>query len=89
MAPIGQHLIERRARQHAALRARMALADRVVIGVEEIAVRRVEDAVAPHLRREHESLEEPRGMRQMPFRGTGIGHRLDRRILRRKRRNEA
>src|SRR4051794_10020454 len=61
---ICEHGVESRPRQHAPLASGMPLADRVVIGVEKNAIRSIEGTIPPVVRREHERLEEPRGMRE-------------------------
>src|SRR5829696_4706674 len=66
----------------------MALADGVVVRVEEIAISRVEDPVLRHMRLQYEGLEEPGGMREMPLRRARIGHGLDGAVLGRQRRYE-
>ncbi|MCY1362233.1 hypothetical protein D9M69_489380 [compost metagenome] len=73
---VGQHLVQRRARQQSALRARMARADCFVIGVEQVAVVRVHRLIVGDARGQHEFLEEPGGVRQVPFRRAGVVHRL-------------
>jgi hypothetical protein len=51
-------------------------ADRLVVGIEQIQPRFI--ARSPtRVAGQHELLEEPAGVRQMPFAGAGIGHRLD------------
>src|SRR5438046_1893799 len=65
----------------AKLGSRMARADRLVIGVEKIGKGRVERTVAGVERAEDEGLEKPAGVRQMPLRRAGVGHRLDRLVL--------
>ncbi len=81
MVAIGGDGIDGRSRQKAALRARMARPDRFVIGVEQIGEGGVEFAVSRVEGTEQEGLEEPAGVRQMPFRRADIRHRLDRLIL--------
>lgn len=51
-------------------------ADRVVIGVEQHPILRVEHRVGRMELRQQEGLEEPGGVRKVPFDGTAIGHRL-------------
>ncbi len=83
---------DRRAREQPALRSRVPRPDRFVVGVEEVRVRRIERRVAAALAfgvgREQEGLEEPRGVRPMPFRRTHIRHRLDHLVLVGERRGE-
>src|SRR5207253_6468854 len=68
----------RRPREHPAARARVTLADRFVIRVEEEPVARVERRHAA--RREDERLEEPRRVRAVPLRRARARHRLKRLI---------
>ena len=81
MVAISADDIDRRARQHAALGSRMARADRLVIGIEQIGEGRVEHPVVRVEPSEDKCLEEPCRVRQMPFRRAGVGHRLDRLVL--------
>ncbi len=76
MGAKGQNLFERRPGEQAALRARVAWPNGVVIRVEEIAEGRIEHAVTRQMRREDELLEKPGGVRQMPFGRAGVGHGL-------------
>ncbi len=48
----------------------------LVIGVEEKGEAAVEGAVVPQVRRKDESLEEPGGVRHVPFDRAGVGHGL-------------
>src|SRR5690606_18405794 len=83
LAP-AQDLLQRWTRQQPPPRARMALA-----GADVVAVEQHVPAVG-HGRRilQHEAGEEPGGVGQVPFGRTGLGHRLDLRILRAERRGE-
>ena len=83
MITVGGDRIGGRARQQAALRARMTRPDGFVIRVEEIREGRVEAAVVRREGCEQEGLEEPARMCQMPFCRADIRHRLDRLVLRR------
>jgi hypothetical protein len=78
---VGQHLVERRTRKHPALGTRMLVAHRVVVRIEKHAVGGVVQPVVGNRGREDERFEEPGGVPQVPFRRTGIGHRLDGAIL--------
>ena len=60
-----------------------------IIGIEQKGVVGVEGLVALAVLAEQELLEEPGGMRAMPFRRTGIGHRLHDLILRAQQRGAA
>jgi hypothetical protein len=51
--------------------------DRLVVRVEEVRERGIERCVALDVRREEERLEEPGGVRPMPFRRAHVGHGLD------------
>ena len=67
MAAIGDDVVQPGTRDQSALRARMLVADRVVIRIEQHAKRRMEWPVPGNVRHQHEGLEEPAGVRQMPF----------------------
>ena len=83
VAPIGQDFPDPGPGDHAALRPRMPRTDRLVVGIEKIFIGRVEHPVVPRMRPQHEGLEEPRRVGQVPFGRTGVRHRLDRLVLRR------
>src|SRR5699024_2291704 len=76
-------------RDQAALRARVLLANAVVVGVEKVAPGRVDGAPVRVVRLEHEGLEKPGGMGTVPFDRAGAGHRLKRLIFWRQRRGKA
>src|SRR5262247_3362463 len=84
VAAVVEDAIERRSREHAALGARVLVADALVVGIEEDAEGRVEGRVAGYAL-EHERLEEPRGVREVPLHRAGVGHRLEGAVLRRER----
>ena len=86
--PIADHLLQRGPRKHAALGARVACADRVVVRVEEHAEGGIEHPVAAHAGLEDERLEEPGGVREVPFDRARIRHGLQCAILGRKRTRE-
>jgi hypothetical protein len=77
---IGVHAIEARVREHAPARPLDARADRLVVAVEQELERRIKRLAA-----EHERLEEPGGVCEVPLRGARVGHRLDDGIFRRQR----
>jgi hypothetical protein len=79
--PVNEHLADGWPRQQAALRARVHLACCVVIGIEQVVILLVVDAVPGKMRLEHELLEEPRHVGKMPARGAHIRHRLYNEIL--------
>src|SRR5258706_4037629 len=83
---IREYFFEIRARQQPPFRTRVAIADTVVVGIEQETVLGRESAVVRFVRNEDESLEEPGRMCEMPLHRARVGHRLDRAILRRKRR---
>ena len=56
--------------------AQRPIAHGVVIRIEKIAERRMKGPIAIHVLRQHESLEEPCRVRQVPLGGTGIRHGL-------------
>src|SRR3954452_15738915 len=80
-AAVAQHLSDRRPRQQTAPRSWKLLTDSVVVGIKQILVAAVGGARFPLLS-ENESLEEPRRVRQVPSRRTGVGHRLNAAIFR-------
>ena len=89
MSPEGGDVFAIRPREQPASRARLAWAGRDIVGVEEISEAFVEHAIARETRRQQELLQEPGRMRAMPFRRTGIGHRLHDLILRAQQRGAA
>jgi hypothetical protein len=78
---VSSDLADPRPRQQPALRPRMARADLLVVGVEQVAERGVERAVAGNMFLEQERLEEPGGVREVPLGRAHIGHRLDGLVL--------
>lgn len=81
MGAVGVDFGDGWAAQQAPARAEYAVADGVVVGVEEKAEPVVEDPIAGGVRSEDESLEEPGGMGEVPFHGAGIGHGLQEIVL--------
>ena len=77
---VAHHLVDGRSRQKAARRAIPARADGLVVRVEQVVIARVERLVAG-ARRQHEGLEEPGRVRQVPFDRATVGHRLRDEIL--------
>src|ERR1017187_961214 len=77
VAAIFPDIRESWARHKAAHVARSAVADGIVIGIEKIAVLRIEFAVARFELRENKSLEEPRRVAELPFYGTAFYAGLD------------
>src|SRR5690242_6297125 len=61
MGAIALDLGDARTRDQSSLRPRMAGAYRLVIGIEEIAIGRIEGAITGKPRRQQEGLEEPAG----------------------------
>ena len=86
MRAIGRGLGDARARDQTALRAGMTRACRHIVGIEQIGEALVEGTVRRHERTQQKLLEEPGDMRAVPFRRTGVGHRLHHLILGGKRR---
>ena len=76
MAAVGVDLAYRRPRQQPAFGTWVALADGLVIRVEEVVETRVEFAVAGVERFEQKGLEEPGSVGQMPLGRADVGHRL-------------
>src|SRR3546814_2621927 len=72
----------------AAFGPRLPLAERPVIGIEQVVELRIEHRVARQIRFQQEGLEEPGDMGAVPFRRAGIGHRLDLLVLGAQRRSE-
>ena len=77
---IGQHFGKGWPGQQSALRARMHRPDRLIIGVEEEQPVLVEEPVAG-IAGEHELLEEPGGVGEMPLGRAGLRHRLRHAVL--------
>ena len=74
--PILEHLGSRGPREHASKRAGMSFTGGVVVRVEQVPEGRMEGAVRRLEGREHEGLEEPGRVGEMPFERAGVGHRL-------------
>src|SRR5262245_27199111 len=55
----------------------MPLASSDVIGVKQVSIGRIWGSIAPDGRGQHEGLEKPTGMGQVPFGGTHIWHGLN------------
>ena len=72
-----EHLVDAGARQHPAREAPDPLAFGFVIGIEQERPAFVVKTVAGHMIAQQEGLPEPRRVRQMPFGGRGVFHRLD------------
>ena len=86
MAAIGGDLVGARAGQMAALVAGVPRAGADIVGIEQKGVVGMERLVARTMLAEQELLEEPGGVRAVPFRRARIRHRLDQLVLRRQRR---
>ena len=78
----GQDLSDGWAAEHAALGPWMAISDGFVIGVELIVPDRITARIVLQVFLQQKSIEEPGGVRQVPFRGAGVGHALKHKILR-------
>jgi hypothetical protein len=76
------HLVEGRAREETAPGTGVLGTHRVVIGVEQEAVVGVEGAAPGPGPLEHEGLEEPGGVGQVPLHRARVGHGLERAVLR-------
>jgi hypothetical protein len=72
---VSPHFIHRRARQQTTARSRILLTDGVVVRVEQVRIRVVEGWLAEPA--QNERLEEPGGVRQVPFRRADVGHGLN------------
>ncbi len=88
LRPVALHLVERGPQDQPAARARVLLAHALVVAVEEHPEALVERHEARFVPFEHEGLEEPGDMRQMPLGRTGIRHRLHLAVLGRERGGE-
>ena len=84
----GAHLVHRRARQQAAPGARIALADAVVVRVEQHPKGWMKGLEARLHGFQDEGFEKPRGVRQVPLDGAGVGHRLGAAVFVRQRRGQ-
>ncbi len=80
--PIGVHFIQRSAATRCAASSVRAVANCVVIGIKEIAKGGMIRSKILYVLRQNEGFKEPRCMRQVPLRGTGVRHRLQVRDLR-------
>jgi len=85
---IAFHRFQRRPRDEAALRPRMLLADALVVAVEEHAKAGIEGTEPALVAFEHEGLEEPRDMCEVPLGGARVGHRLHLAVFGRQRGDE-
>src|ERR1019366_206670 len=88
VAPVSYHLGGGRPRYQASLGSGMARPERVVIGIEQKRIAAVNGLIACIETLQDEGLEKPRGMAEVPFRGTGVGHRLHTLVLGAKARGE-
>ena len=82
MPPVAEHLAHRGPRDQAALRATVPFACLHVIGIEEERVARIGRSIRGIERREHEGLEEPARVCEMPLRGAHVAHRAHDVVLR-------
>ena len=76
----GSNVIKARSAEHAAPRPGVALTFAFIIAVEEVGPAFVVQAIAGDMIAQDEGFEEPGRVRQVPFRGRGIGMGLDGRI---------
>ena len=67
MPPVRMHLVHRGPREQSSLRTRMPRPERLVVRIEEVMKTGIEGPVAHGMRLEQHGLEEPRGVRQVPF----------------------
>src|SRR5512139_728863 len=75
------YVVQRWARQHAAIGPRMLVADRVVVRIEEHPESWVKVTVTANEALENEHFEKPRRVGEVPLDRTRVGHRLQRTIL--------
>ena len=85
---IGQHVPKPGARQQTTFGARMFVAHRVVVGVEEHAVGGIKNTITRLMRCKYKGFKKPCRMRQMPLHRAGVGHGLNGAIFRRERRGK-
>jgi len=88
VGPIGHHLGDRRPRQQATPGPRIDLSDLLIVRVEEELECLAERLVAGGERLQHEGLEEPADVGQVPLRRAGEHGTLDQVVLDRERRTE-
>ena len=82
---IGVNFVETRPRQNVPQGPQRAIANRVVVRIEEAAEGWMIRPEILHVLRQDEGLEKPSGMCQVPLRGTGVRHRLQRVVFHGKR----
>ena len=80
MCAVCSHLVQRRPRQQPARGPGDARALGLVIAVEQEGPARIIGDVTRRMIAQHEGLEEPGDVREVPFGGRGVRHRLRRRI---------
>ena len=78
---VGAYLLQARTGQGAPLGPRRPRADRFVVRVEEVGVARVHRPVPGDEARQHEGLEEPGGVREVPLGRARLRHGLDELVL--------
>ncbi len=81
IASIGKRLLNRRTRDQATPGPAMARPQRVVIGVKEIRILRMQRLIIRDKLLEQKRLKEPAHMRQVPLRRADIRHRLHHIVL--------
>ena len=85
VGPVGHHIGDAGSRQHSSLWPGMHGPDRLIVGIEQRRGCRVKGLVPAaaflHELREHECLEVPRRMGEMPFCRAGRIHRLNALVL--------
>ena len=88
MTAIGHDFVDTGPRDKAALRTRMPRTDGLVVRIEEKFIGWIVDPMFGHVRAQHEGLEEPRRVREVPLGRAGIRHRLHGLVLGRERRRQ-
>ena len=88
VAPVLQYLAQRGARQQAATRSRVLVADRVVVGVEQHPKGRMKRQEAAFALLQYKGFKKPGRVGQVPLGRTGIGHRLHAAVFGRQRRHQ-
>ena len=80
LAPVGQHLVQRRPRHQAALAAFHPIAQGFVIAVEQALEAGIDRLIVRRVGQNHR-FEEPAGVGQVPFAGAAVRHRLGGHVL--------
>ena len=82
MLVLREDFIEAGTREEPPFRTRLPRAGGLVVGIEAVGEPLIERSEARQMRLQHESLEEPGGVREVPLGRAGVVHGLDDLILR-------